>query len=146
MEINWKLSLDALSIFGGALAWVYQYRNVRFRGELKADLEILKALEDLDKEKENHRIVKAHIDATISRAYAYGHSRKANQANRTIHINRIDFGFGLIFLLSAGLWTWELIVSGVDWSRVLIAGGFAICGIIALFNAWHKRGVTKTLL
>ena|SRR5215213_1647420 len=92
MKTDWKLVLDALTIFGGALAWAYQWWNARFRSQLKGDFEILKSLEPLGQEEDNYRIVKAHIDATIAKAYACGRVRGSNQVARdeSSHINRMD--------------------------------------------------------
>jgi hypothetical protein len=147
MEINWKLLLDALTIFGGALAWGYQWWNARFRSQLKGDFEILKSLEPLGQDEDNYRIVKAHIDATIAKAYACGRVRESNQVIRgePSHINRIDLILSIIFLLGSALWTRELIEVGINWWRILIALGFASSGLGALFNVIHKNRVSKNV-
>jgi hypothetical protein len=143
MENKWKLMLDGLTIFGGAFAWAYQWWNVRFRTQLKADFEILKSLEGVGKEQDNYRIVKAHIDETIAKAYACGRAKKSNQSKMSNHVNRIDLTFSLVFLSSSALWIWELILLGPNWWRALIALGFAFSGIVALFNVLHKRTVSR---
>lgn len=147
MKTDWKLALDALTIFGGALAWAYQWWNARFRSQLKADFEILKLLEPLGQEEDNYRIVKAHIDATIAKAYACGRPRGANQESReeANHINTADLVLGIIFLFGSVLWTWELLEVGINWWRILIAVGFAFSGLGALFKVMHKKRVSQNV-
>src|ERR1051325_10648747 len=114
-----KLSIDTLTIIGGALAWIYQFWNTRFRTQLKADFEILKTLETLGHEAQNYKIVKTHIDNTISKAYACGHSQIYKTARW--HVNLIDLIFGICFLSVFVVWIVQLFKFGSVWWRVLIA-------------------------
>jgi hypothetical protein len=141
MEI-WKLSIETLSIVVGALASVYQLWNARFRTQLKSDLDILKSLMAFDNEDENSKILKAHIDYTIGKAYACG-SKHSSHTSKTAHINRMDLGFGLLFLILFILWMGETLEFGNTWWRILLAGAFAFSCMLALLNVVHKRGVSQ---
>src|ERR1051325_3313478 len=140
-----KLLLDSFTAICGALAGVYQWWNTRFRSRLKTDLEILKSLEPLGQEEANYKIVKAYIDATITKAYACGHSKTSNQAGEAYPVNLIDLIFCVLFFLGSILWIWRIAEVGVVWWRILISSGFAFVGFIALFNVIHKRHVTQVV-
>ena len=145
MNVNGKLLLDSFTVICGALAGVYQWWNTRFRSRLKTDLEILKSLEPLGQKEANYKIVKAYIDATITKAYACGHPKKSNRVGiaEAYRVNVIDLFFCVLFLLSSILWIWEIGEVGLVWWRILISSGFAFVGFIALFNVIHKRHVTQ---
>lgn len=147
MKTDWRLLLDAFTIFGGALAWVYQWWNVRFRSQLKSDFEILKLLAPIGQEESNYRIVKAHIDATIVKAYACGRHRRVSQTGKgeTSHLNIVDLTLAIIFLVGSIVWTVELIEVEITWWRILIAVGFAFSGLGAFFNVMHKRRVSQSV-
>lgn len=147
MNVDWKLLLETFSVICGALAGVYQWWNTRFRSKLKTDLEILKSLESLGQEENSYKIVKAYIDATITKAYACGHSKKSNRIGfaESHQVNVVDLFFCLLFLVGSALWLWEIFEAGLVWWRVLISIGFAFVGFIALFNVVHKRHVSQSV-
>ena len=44
------------------------------------------------------------------------------------------------------VWICEIFELGNKWWRVLLAAGFAISCIVAIFNVVHKRGVSKKVV
>ncbi len=143
MNVDAKFLLDSFTAICGALAGVYQWWNTRFRSRLKTDLEILKSLEPLGQEEANYKIVKSYIDATITKAYACGLSKKSNQTDEAYQVNVLDLIFCILFFSGSILWIWEIAEVGLVWWRILISSGFAFVGFIALFNVIHKRHVTQ---
>ena len=129
----------ALSIVGGALAWLYQWRNLRFRSNLKADLEILRSLESLGSEERNYKILKAHIDSTIVQAYSSSHTKNVNKERK------FDYIFSGIFLILSILWTIYAAKDEFMWWEVLIASFFAIVCISALFDGIIRKQTHKSL-
>jgi hypothetical protein len=122
VNIEWKLIIDTLTIFGGALAWLYQWRYGWFRANLRSDLDILKELESLGKEEKNYKILKAHIDATIIKQYSCPHSSRWHK------VFQKDFILGMLFLIGSFGWIWHIVQAGFTWWRVLIAISFAFTG------------------
>lgn len=145
MKLEWRVFLDTFSVVAVPLAGLYQWWNARFRSQLKADFEILESLASLGREEDNYKIVKAHVDSTITKAYACGRSPDSNQPNPN-HVNRVDFILSAVFFLGAALWTWELVGVGINWRRILIAVGFAFSGLFALVNVLHKKAVSQKVI
>lgn len=148
MSSDVQLLVQIYTVFAGSLAGLYQWWNGKFRSELKADFEILRSLQELSHDDANYLIVKAHIDATISKAYACGRNTKMNgvSAGKFFHLNWVDVMCFLVFLGGAVLWSVELFDGGISWRRVLLTAGFAFSTLMAVFRILHKRRVAKTAI
>jgi hypothetical protein len=139
LNISADTILKFITILGGAWAWLYQWRNLRFRSNLKTDLEILKSLEPSGKEEREYKILKAHINTIIAKAYSGAHPQKRRK------LYWFDLFQGLLFLTGSFAWTVDALAGGLDlkseWWRLLIALLFAFVGFASILNGLNRKHV-----
>src|SRR5678815_926538 len=136
-----RLLLDAFVVSSTAFAGVYQWWKYRFRNELQVDLEILNSIKGLPKEEENYKLLKAHVDNLLPKAYngvQFGELIKAFK-----YVNPMDLVLVILFLLSALIWLLAFFKRG--WHYGVVAVLFAICGIQSLFITLHRGQVKQSL-
>jgi hypothetical protein len=67
--MNWDLTFKAIGVITTTVVGLYQWRSVRFRSQLKNDLEILKLYQDVRGENKYCQSLRRRIDETITKRY-----------------------------------------------------------------------------
>ena len=125
--------LQVLGIVGGAVISAYKVLQLRkdSRSHLKTDLTILKSLDPTDP---NYRVVKAHVDATITKLY----SPPGTSRLKDLVADPFSLVLGIAMFIGFGIWSAYLFRNGFSWWGVLTAV-FAASGITGIIEAFTRK-------
>jgi len=87
---EWEIVIQIALMLGGAFAWLYQWRTMRSRPRLKADLEILQAYKEVTANPAAYEKVREAIESAVLTAYSPEQRHRGGWP---------DVLFGQIFLL-----------------------------------------------
>ncbi len=119
--------------FFTAIGGLYHWRNIRFRSQLKDDLEILKLYGAYGADNPNYQALKSHVDRTISKAYPVKDA--PTKLGRHDWVNVI---LGVINFLFIPVYIAVMISSGFTWVFVVLILFNGSIGIIVTSDVWRK--------